>query len=287
MVHGDPVVAATTSPAEPTMRLAGPSDVPAILAFYRRLSEHSLLMRFSVANRDHLALVRAAQLDPGRSVVVVAVVPDAAGDRVVGEARCELTDDGQYEFGLAVQDEHQRRGLGSLLLERLREVARDRGVGSLRAVVRTDNGPMLRMLLMTGCAIVEPADGGQVAVDVSTGPGMPGWPADHRRPRVLVESRSWWATAGAAALRRAGYQVRQCQGPRSGAGRPCPLLVGDECPLVEGADVVACLLPEGDADCLAVAEIHRRQRPLRLTRTPGPDLIRETRDLLVARSSDK
>ena len=282
MIPGDRVAADKPSFPAPTVRSADPADVAAILRFYRGLSEHSLLMRFSVASHEHPALARAAQIDRTGSVVVLAVVSDAAGERVVGEARCELIDHEKYEFGLAVHDDYRRRGLGSMLFEKLRDLARDRGVERLRAVVRTDNQPMLRMLLMMGCAIVEPAEGGQVTVDVSTGHGMPGWPADHRRPRVLVESRSWWEMAQVAALRRAGYQVRQCQGPRAQTRQPCPLLADGECPLVAGADIVACLLPESDADCRAVAESHRGQRPHRLIETSGEDVVAQVQDLLAA-----
>lgn len=263
------------------VRLAGPADVPAIARFYRSLSPDSRLMRFFMATRDDPALARAAQFDPSGSVVVVAVVPDATGERVVAEARYAL-DDEQHEFGLAVLDDHQRRGLGSLLLEKLRQNARGRGIERLRALVRTDNQPMLRMLAMIGCAIVEPAAGGEVTVEVSTAPGMPGWPADHRRPRVVIEARTWWPTAEVTALRRAGYQVRQCQGPSAQTERPCPLLTGGECRLVAEADVVACLLPESDTDCVTVAETHRRQRPDRLTRRSGEDVVAEVRSLLAA-----
>ena len=264
------------------LRLADPADIPEILRFYRSLSQDSLLMRFFQATPDDPSLARAAQFDPASSAVVVAVVPVAGGERVVAEARYEQGDDQQYEFGLAVLDDHHRRGLGSRLLETLREVARDRGVERLRALVRTDNRPMLAMLLMTGCAIVEPTAGGEVTVEVSTRPGMPGWPADHRRPRVVVEARTWWPTAEVAALRRAGYEVRQCQGPSIQTGRPCPLLAAGECRLVAEADVVACLLPDSDADCVAVAETHGRQRPGRFTRRSGDDVVAGVQDLLAA-----
>lgn len=75
------------SSPEPTVRLADATDVPAILRFYRGLSQDSLRMRFFLASRDDAALVRAAQIGAPGSAVLVAVVPDATGGPVVAEAR--------------------------------------------------------------------------------------------------------------------------------------------------------------------------------------------------------
>jgi acetyltransferase len=263
----------------PTVRPATEADVPAILDFYRELSGHALSMRF-FAPPSGDALARVARLDPPSSVVWVAVVPGADGERVVAEARCVPGAGEEDEFALVVHEEYQRRGLASLLLDRLREEARGRGVERLQALVRTDNDAMLRMLLKAGCAVVEPASDGDVTVDVSTTTGMPGWPAGHERPRVLVESRGWWPTAATAALRRAGYQVRTCLGPNLRAELECPLLAGNECPLVRDADAVVCLLPDTDAECAAIAETHLGQRPERLSRTSGVEVVAEVERIL-------
>jgi hypothetical protein len=60
------------------------------------------------------------------------------------------------------------------------------------------------------------------------------------QPSVVIEHDDWRAALEyAAALRQAGFSVLLCAGPDArGASGPCPLLVGSECALVAGADVV-------------------------------------------------
>lgn len=241
------------------IRLAGAADVPAIIGLYRSLSELSTRMRFSSCMPDSIVGTIAALEPEGDMQAVLAVT----GGRVVGEARYEPIDEGGYEFALTIADDHQRHGIGRLLLRRLREAALERGITSLRAVVRVDNLPMLRMLRREQCAVVQPARGGEIILDVACDEAMPGWPTGTRSPRVLVEARGFGPDAWSTALQAAGFEVRRCVGPRSD-GQTCALVTLGRCRLVEEADYVACLLPQDEPDCRAVAEEHASQRPGRL-----------------------
>jgi GNAT superfamily N-acetyltransferase len=252
------------------------ADAPAIAELYTSLSRRSIQMRFSSFMTAE-ALQRAAHLDPHNGALALIALVNG---RVIAEARYELTADGVYEFGIAVADDHQQRGLGRRLLDRLREDALERGISSLRAVVQIDNLPMLHMLHQIGYAIVMSADGGQVSVDIACDEGMPGWSGSTRGRRVLIESRGLWEDAQTTALRVAGFEVRRCPGPSHGP-RSCPLLSLGRCRLVEESDFVACLLPESDPDCRAVADKHAVHRPDRLVarstrewRNTAPELIR-------------
>jgi CheY-like chemotaxis protein len=61
-------------------------------------------------------------------------------------------------------------------------------------------------------------------------------PTSVTRPRVVIESpRSDAASAQADALAAAGVDAVVCEGPHH---RPCPLLAGEPCDLVESADAV-------------------------------------------------
>ncbi|HEX5511820.1 MAG TPA: GNAT family N-acetyltransferase [Actinomycetales bacterium] len=251
------------------LRRATDRDVPAIADLYRSLSPESMHLRFNgrvSAERLH----QLAQLGPAEDVAALVAVLDG---KVVAEARYELLDSGGYEFGLVIADAEQKRGLGEALLQALREMARAEGIEALHAVVRVDNTGMLKLLQRTGSAVVEPADGDVLELDVATDDYMPGWstgPVDSpRRWRVLVESRGIWQTPETRALRAAGYDVRQCMGPSRTAGRPCPLLALGRCRLVEEADAVACLLPDADPDALALMERHAADRGTRLVATNG------------------
>jgi GNAT superfamily N-acetyltransferase len=57
------------------------------------------------------------------------------------------------EFAITVIDEYQNRGLGTLLLEILKEVARDRGIDVLRGFLLDDNLAIIRLLERFGACI--------------------------------------------------------------------------------------------------------------------------------------
>lgn len=248
----------TVIPAAYELREAATADVPAILELYRGLSTGSTQLRFSSRMSD-LELARAADLPaaPG-CVAVVACV----GDRVVGEARYVLWE-GEHELAMTVADDHQGRGLGRLLLSRLRRIASANGVTSLRAVVWVENAAMLGMLERIGISIVHPADGGQITVDIACDDYMPGWGTDTGRTRVLVEARGRAEHPSTTALRDAGFDVRQCTGPGRGRDQVCPVVALGRCRLFEEADVVAHLLPDTE-DCREIEQLHVQTHPGRL-----------------------
>lgn len=67
------------------------------------------------------------------------------------------------------------------------------------------------------------------------------WPERTERPRVLVENPDRAELlAHATILRDAGYDVAVCCGPQATSGEEghCPLVDGERCSLVDGADVV-------------------------------------------------
>jgi hypothetical protein len=78
-----------------------------------------------------------------------------------------------------------------------------------------------------------------------------------RRSRLLIEDgRPALAVSDFSVFRDAGFDVAFCSGPAGDPGA-CPLLRGQRCALVDGADVVLHGLSPG----LGVAAAIRRQRP--------------------------
>lgn len=250
------------------VRLATPADEPALVDLYRGLSAESRRMRFSTSVSDDV-LRTAAHLGE-RFDAVLAV----SGDRVVGEARLETTPGSDHEFAVTVADDLHHRGVGSALLEALREHAVDLGIVTLRGQVRIDNGPMLTLLRRIGGVIVM-VSGGDAIIDIASDRQMPGWPVAGTATRVLVEAPGLAEHRITASLRAAGYDVRQCGGPHGGRREPCPLLSHARCRLAVEADAIICLLPEHDEDCQAVVADHAFRRPdslaagLVLSRSPS------------------
>jgi GNAT superfamily N-acetyltransferase len=226
---------------------------------------------------DPELLRRAASIGSG-TVCVVAL----DSDRVVGEARYAPSD-GTHELAVTVADDAQSRGLGTLLLQRLRGEARSRGLSSLRAVVQVDNRAMLRVLEKAGLAVVCPSDGDQVTVDVGTDAYMPDWGLPTRRARVLVEARGLGDSLVARQVRGAGFDVRQCPGPRPSGVTRCPLVGLGRCRLVEQADAVVHLLPPEDEECAAVSRALGTGRPGQVLARSAEEWLEAAPHLVAAR----
>lgn len=253
------MVSQTAAPhaLEHAVRRATADDAPLVAELYAGLSRRSLDSRFGAAVTPE-SLRAAAEIDE-HTVCFVAT----ADGHVVGEARYVLWE-GVHELAVTIADRNQGQGLGGQLIDRLRSEADARGVTSLRAVVQADNAAMLRILERRGISIVRAADGTEVVVDVATNEYMPGWGAPSGRTRVLVESRGFWENPEVDALRQAGFDIRQCPGPRRSGQAVCPLVAHGRCRLAEEADMVAHLLPANEEACAEIFRAHGRSRPDRV-----------------------
>lgn len=74
------------------------------------------------------------------------------------------------EIALAVADDWQSRGVGSLLLGHLARRAREEGIRTLTGLVLADNAPMLRLFSTLGTVRRQPAGAGAVEVAVDLEP---------------------------------------------------------------------------------------------------------------------
>ena len=132
-----------------------PSDADAIVEFHSRLSERTRYLRYFAAYpeippRD---LERLTVVDHHARVALVVLL----GDEVIavgcyegryGPDGTEIV--GPAEVALVVRDDHQSRGLGSILLEHLAAAARERGVRRFEAEVLAQNTQMVRVFRDAG-----------------------------------------------------------------------------------------------------------------------------------------
>jgi len=126
-----------------------PSDADALLAFHGRMSERTRYLRYfgaypQIPPRD---LERFTTVDHHDRVAFVALL----GDDIVAVARYERIDKGpSAEVAFVVEDRHQSRGLGPILLEHLAAAARERGIQRFVAEVLAENGAMLGVFRAAG-----------------------------------------------------------------------------------------------------------------------------------------
>lgn len=246
---------------EITFRQAEPADLPAVTGLYAGLSPRATELRFSSALSGEALRAVVGWSDGDGTVVFLALTED----RVVGEARYSAAGDAVPEMALVVADDARRLGVGRHLLDALRHHAREIGIPALRAVVRVDNRPMLQLLRSFGTALTNAATDSELVAEIATDDDLPGWPAGSEGRRVLVESGALWDDPSATLLREAGFTVRRCLGPARGRDQTCPIVLTGRCRLVDGADILACLLPDADPSCHEVAQAHVDHRPSRLT----------------------
>src|SRR5215216_3634988 len=143
------------------------SDEAGLCALLTSLSEESRWLRFySVQNSTALAAEahREANLDQAFGLVA----RSGDGARVVGHAFYAVTGEKRAEVAFTIANDFQRRGLGSILLCQLAEVAAGNGIEIFEAEVIATNHAMLHVFRQSGFPIEVNASAGQLHVAFPT-----------------------------------------------------------------------------------------------------------------------
>src|SRR5688572_1303451 len=149
------------------IRVMRAADEPGLLALLQSLSEESRWLRFyssasgsALANEAH----REATLD--RTFGLLAFSGPA--DRVVGHAFYAVVDEHRAEVAFTIANDFQGRGLGTILLGQLAEVAAANGIQVFEAEVVAANHAMLNVFRASGFPIEVDATAGQLHVTFPT-----------------------------------------------------------------------------------------------------------------------
>ena len=149
------------------IRAIRPDDGELLHEHFRGLSEQSRYFRFMEFKRDLTDddLKRLTQLDFKDHVALVATKVDEADgrERILGVGRY-LRGKVAYraEIAFATLDEHQGRGIATLLLEHLSAIARASGITEFEAEVLGHNRQMLDIFTRSGLKVRETFDSGVV-----------------------------------------------------------------------------------------------------------------------------
>jgi acetyl coenzyme A synthetase (ADP forming)-like protein len=134
-------------------------DAKRVLTLFGELSERSLYYRFMAVPRLDLAKARTiSTIDYDSEMVLVA----ERGGRFCGIAGYyrDPANRERAEVAFAVADAMQGHGLGTRMLERLAEIARERGVRAFDAYVLGDNLAMMDLFLQSGFSLTQGLDHG-------------------------------------------------------------------------------------------------------------------------------
>lgn len=146
-----------------------PDDAPRIVDLHARLSERTRYFRYfspypRIPEKD---LLRFSVVDHHGRVAFGAFL----GDDLIAVGRYErLGDSGSAEVAFVVRDDHQGRGLGSILLEHLAAAARERGLSRFVAEVLGENGKMVRVFRDAGYRVSRAIEEGVLHLEFDIDP---------------------------------------------------------------------------------------------------------------------
>lgn len=163
---------------EVTLRPIRPDDGPRLQALHGRLSPESIYQRF-LGPRPVLSPLEAerlAMVDYRTTMAFVAARKVGSDEAILGVARYAAVQPGslaEAEAAIVVEDAYQGRGLGTLLMRRLIEYARDQGVAALSAEITAGNERMMRFIRRSGLTTQRRLEGGVWHIRVEIGEREP------------------------------------------------------------------------------------------------------------------
>jgi acetyl coenzyme A synthetase (ADP forming)-like protein len=155
-----------------TIRVAQPSDAPAMRAFFERLSPESRYRRFASAAAPDTELIDTLcdSRDPSTRLTLVVLRTVGGAPAIIATASYFLAQERTAEVAFTVEDPFQGKGLGTLLLERLALLAARAGVTRFWATTHSENVPMMEIFRHSGFEVKEERDAGSIEVDFSVTP---------------------------------------------------------------------------------------------------------------------
>jgi GNAT superfamily N-acetyltransferase len=162
-----------------TLRLVRPEDKELLRRGFERLSPESRYRRF-LAAKSHLSdaeLAYLTEVDGWNHVAIGAVTVDPDGhEEGVAIARfIRSADDPRLaDAAVAVIDDWQKKGLGTLLLLRLVAAARERGIERFASDALADNLQIRELLAQLAQGVRVRGDGPEIGVEVD----LPAVPAE-------------------------------------------------------------------------------------------------------------
>ena len=181
-------------------RTSRDEDVALVRRFFENLSAQSRYQRFLGLPRLDEARIRRLIAETTDSCVLLAW----CGGQIVGVAGF-YRDPGVHdraEVAFAIADAFQGRGVGTRLLERLAEHARDRGINIFVADVQADNRQMLGVFAESGYASTQKVESGvtRVALSLEMSPAVAERAARRARVAATASMRGFFEPKSVAVV---------------------------------------------------------------------------------------
>ncbi|GAA3812129.1 GNAT family N-acetyltransferase [Nocardioides panacisoli] len=138
-------------------------DEELLVSFYERVSDESKYYRFfspmpKLSERD---VRRFTHVDHHDRVALVMLLQG----RMIAVGRFEVVAANEAEVAFLVEDQHQGRGIGQLMLEHLAQAGRERGVERFTAEILPDNHRMIQVFREAGYRVVSGYSDGVITLE--------------------------------------------------------------------------------------------------------------------------
>ncbi|MCA1785581.1 MAG: GNAT family N-acetyltransferase, partial [Desulfobacteraceae bacterium] len=144
-------------------RAMKPSDEEGMRRFFYRCSKEMIFYRFfySIKTMDHDKMQTYVNVDYQKEFSIVGLVVENGNQKIIAEARM-IRDERTYygEVAFLIDERFQGIGIGSYMLSRLIEQAREQSFKGLTAEVLADNQPMIKVFEKAGLPMETSLSGG-------------------------------------------------------------------------------------------------------------------------------
>jgi RimJ/RimL family protein N-acetyltransferase len=147
------------------LRPIDPTDAPRLIDLHNRLSFEAQYYRF-FGPKPRLTPAEAeylANVDFHKRFAIVAEIDNEGDAEIVGVGRFDVNEPGRAEAAIVIRDDYQHVGLGTAVLDRMREVGRGAGLKSFSAEILAENVKMIELLEANGL-IASPVESGVVRI---------------------------------------------------------------------------------------------------------------------------
>ncbi|MEP7273041.1 MAG: GNAT family N-acetyltransferase [Acidobacteriota bacterium] len=139
------------------LRALWKADRTGLLQLFDRCSQETIRYRFLrlITELPDSLLDQLVKVDGERHVALVVVTGEGAEEQIVAVGRYFALEERKEvaEVSFLVEDRMQRRGIGTILLDFLAEIARSHGISRFAADVLADNRTMLSVFRKAGYAV--------------------------------------------------------------------------------------------------------------------------------------
>lgn len=139
-----------------SIRPIHPTDEPRMRTLFYNLSQETIYYRFMqhMQSIPRKQILDMTYIDPRTEVAILATVPEAFGEDIIAVARYYLdVKTNRAEVAFVVQDQWQRKGIGTFLLNHLIKIARRSGITGFTAEVLRANRPMQTVFNRANCKV--------------------------------------------------------------------------------------------------------------------------------------